>query len=68
MPTTGEPVLDGDGKGLSDSGLVPNTDYTYTMTAEDEAGNVSAAGGHHRAHVDRLTGPLPALGEKWLGR
>ncbi len=39
---TGEPVLDLDGKGLSDSGLVPNTDYTYTITAEDEAGNVSA--------------------------
>lgn len=39
---TGEPVLDANGKGLSDSGLVPNTEYTYRLTTEDEAGNVSA--------------------------
>jgi chitinase len=39
---TGQPVLDPDGKGLSDSGLVPNTEYIYSITAEDEAGNVSA--------------------------
>ncbi len=39
---TGEPVLDVNGKGLSDSGLVPNTEYTYRLTTEDEAGNVSA--------------------------
>jgi hypothetical protein len=50
---TAEPVLDPDGKGLSDSGLVPNTDYTYTITAEDEAGNVSAPA---RITVRTLTG------------
>lgn len=38
---TGEPVLDRDGRGLSDSGLVPNTEYTYSVSAKDEAGNVS---------------------------
>jgi hypothetical protein len=39
---TGNLVLDDDGKGLREDGLSRNTEYTYTVATEDEAGNVSA--------------------------
>ncbi len=38
----GDLVLDQDGKGLVETGLVPNTDYTYAVATEDETGNLSA--------------------------
>jgi len=37
---TGTIVLDEDGTGMTEDGLVPDTEYTYTVAAEDEAGNV----------------------------
>jgi hypothetical protein len=39
---TGNLVLDDDGKGLREDGLSRNTEYTYTVATEDEAGNLSA--------------------------
>ena len=39
---TGNLVLDDNGKGLREDGLSPNTEYTYTVATEDEAGNLSA--------------------------
>lgn len=41
-PRAGEPVLDRGGKGVSDSGLVPDTEYIYAITAAEEASNVSS--------------------------
>lgn len=38
---TGDLVLDQDGKGLVETGLSPNTEYTYFVATEDEAGNLS---------------------------
>lgn len=38
---TGELILDQDGSGLVETGLSPNTAYTYFVATEDEAGNVS---------------------------
>jgi Fibronectin type III domain len=38
---TGELVLDQDGRGLVETGLSPNTEYTYFVATEDEAGNLS---------------------------
>jgi hypothetical protein len=37
---TGTIVLDQDGTGMTEDGLNPDTEYTYTVAAEDEAGNV----------------------------
>lgn len=39
---TGDLVLADDGTSLRETGLVPDTTYTYTITTIDEAGNVSA--------------------------
>lgn len=36
---TGTIVLDQDGTGMTEDGLSPDTEYTYTVAAEDEAGN-----------------------------
>lgn len=38
---TGDLVLDDDGRGLSETGLWPGTEYTYSVATEDEAGNLS---------------------------
>ena len=38
---TGNLLLDDNGSGLREDGLSPNTEYTYTVATEDEAGNLS---------------------------
>ena len=38
---TGNLMLDDDGTGLREDGLSRNTEYTYTVATEDEAGNLS---------------------------